>query len=53
MGKIADKNTRTPLTISRDLKAWLEQDAEKHNRSLNNLIITILKEYREQQESSK
>lgn len=40
---ISDKNTRMPLTISKILKADLEKIAEKENRSLNNLIVTILK----------
>lgn len=44
-GKIAETNTRTLLTISKDLKKKLEKIAEEQNRSLNNLIITILKEY--------
>jgi predicted HicB family RNase H-like nuclease len=45
MGKIADINTRTNITIPRDLKAQLEKIAKEQNRSLNNLIITILKDF--------
>lgn len=45
MGKISDKNTRTNITISKELKATLEDIAKEQNRSLNNLIITILKDY--------
>lgn len=44
-GKLADNNTRYSLTIPKDLKAQLEMVAEKQNRSLNNLIVTILKNY--------
>jgi len=42
---ISKDNTRTQLTISRDLKKQLEDLAKKQNRSFNNLIITILQEY--------
>lgn len=45
MGKISDKNTRTLLTISKEFKKELEEIAKDQNRSLNNLIITVLKEY--------
>lgn len=45
MGKISDKNTRTNLTISKELKSTLEDIAKEQNRSLNNLIITVLKDY--------
>ena len=45
MGKISDKNIRTNITISKELKAILEDIAKEQNRSLNNLIITILKDY--------
>lgn len=42
---ISKDNTRTLITLSKELKAELEQIAKDQNRSLNNLIITILKEY--------
>lgn len=45
MGKISDKNTRTIITIPKELKAELEQLAKQDNRSFNNLVITILKNY--------
>ena len=45
MGTISDKNTRTALTISKELKKKLEQIAKEQNRSLNNLMITVLKNY--------
>ena len=44
-GKIADTNTRTNITISKDLKAKLEFIAVEQNRSFNNLVITVLKEF--------
>lgn len=45
MGKISDLNTRTNITISKDLKKQLEDIAKEQNRSFNNLIITILKDF--------
>lgn len=44
-GKIADHNTRTNITISKELKAQLEQIASEQNRSFNNLVITVLKDF--------
>lgn len=40
----SDTNTRMNLTIPKELKKQLEEIAKLQNRSLNNLIITILKE---------
>jgi len=42
---IGKDKTRTMLTIEKELKSQLEKVAEKENRSLNNLIITVLKDY--------
>jgi len=42
---ISKNNTRTLITIPKDLKQELEQIAKKENRSFNNLVITILKFY--------
>jgi len=42
---ISKDNTRTLITISKELKKQLEELAKKDNRSFNNLIITILKNY--------
>ena len=42
---ISKDNTRTQLTISKELKKQLEEIAKEQNRSFNNLIITILKDY--------
>ena len=44
-GKIADTNTRTNITIPKDLKVKLELIATEQNRSFNNLVITVLKEF--------
>ncbi|MGF9988068.1 hypothetical protein ABEY04_03455 [Bacillus mycoides] len=45
MGKISASKTRYALTIEKGLKEKLEQEVKEQNRSLNNLIETILKEY--------
>lgn len=45
MNKISDKKTRYSLTIEKDLKLKLEEKAKGENRTLNNLIITILKDH--------
>ena len=42
---ISKNNTRTQLTISKDLKKELEVIAKEQNRSFNNLVITILKKF--------
>lgn len=42
---ISEKKTRTLLTIEKKDKEKLEKIAVKENRSLNNLIETIIKEY--------
>lgn len=44
-GQISDKNTRTMMTISKELKKQLEEIAKEENRSLNNLMVTVLKNY--------
>ena len=44
-GYISDDNTRISLTIPKDMKEILTVVAKGQNRSLNNLIITILKSY--------
>lgn len=45
MGAISDKNTRTLITIPKDLKEKLHEMAEAENRSFNNLVITVLSNY--------
>ena len=42
---ISKDNTRTNITISKDLKKELEDIAKEQNRSFNNLVITILKDF--------
>lgn len=42
---ISKDNTRTNLTISKELKTKLEELAKQENRSFNNLVITILENY--------
>lgn len=42
---ISDKKTRTLLTLEKKDKEKLEKLAKSQNRSLNNLIETVLKEY--------
>ena len=44
-GKIAPSKTRTNITIEKELKSQLEEQAKKEGRSFNNLVINILKEY--------
>ena len=42
---ISDSKVRSNLIIEKELKKQLEEIAKKQNRSFNNLVITILKEY--------
>ena len=42
---ISKDNIRMSLVIPKELKKELQQIAKEENRSLNNLIITILKDY--------
>lgn len=42
---ISKENVRANLIINRELKKKLEEVAAKENRSFNNLVITILKDY--------
>lgn len=44
---ISNSNTRTQLTIDKDLKIELEKIAKEQNRSFNNLVITVLREFAE------
>ena len=39
------QETRTTLRIPDDLKQLLVAEAKKQNRSIHNLIITILRDY--------
>ena len=40
---ISKYNTRMILTIPKELKSELERIAQEQNRSVNNLILTIIK----------
>lgn len=44
-GTVSNENTRTNITISKELKAQLEELAKNDNRSFNNYVITVLKEH--------
>lgn len=44
-GVLSEKNTRTCLTIPKDLKSELQEIARRENRSFNNLVITVLIQY--------
>lgn len=44
-GSISNENTRTNITISKELKSKLEELAKQDNRSFNNYVITVLKEH--------
>ena len=44
---ISKDNTRTNITFNKELKRELEVIAKSQNRSFNNLVITVLKEYLE------
>ena len=44
-GNISSESTRTNITISKELKAQLEELAKQDNRSFNNYVITVLKEH--------
>ena len=44
-GSISNENTRTNITISKELKAQLEELAKQDNRSFINYVITVLKEH--------
>lgn len=42
---ISSENTRTLITISKELKAKLEEIAKKEKRSFNNLVVAILEDF--------
>lgn len=43
-GKISDNNTRISIVISKELKSQATEVAQKENRSLSNLIVSLLTE---------
>jgi predicted HicB family RNase H-like nuclease len=42
---ISDKNLRRNITFPKELLAELQKAAKIENRSLNNLVITVLMDY--------
>lgn len=44
-GQIAENKTRVILTLEKSDKAKLQELAKSDNRSVNNLITTIIKNY--------
>jgi len=42
---ISKDNTRTLITIPKELKKQLEEIAKQDNRSFNNLVVKVLKDY--------
>ena len=42
---VSKENTRTNITISKEMKSELTEIAKSENRSFNNLVITILRDY--------
>lgn len=42
---VGSDKTRTNITMPIDLKTKLEEIAKKENRSLNNLVVTILQKF--------
>lgn len=42
---ISDKNTRTLITLPKELKTALEKLAKDDDRSLNNMMVKILSDY--------
>lgn len=44
---ISQDKTRIIVSIEKEDKKQLEERAKKENRSLNNLIVTILRDYLE------
>ena len=50
---ISKDKVRMNITIPRDLKQNLEVLAKDNNRSLNNLIVTVMQKHLEETESKK
>lgn len=46
---ISDNNTRILITIPKETKVKLVEISKKENRSLNNMIVTIINKYLENQ----
>lgn len=41
---VSDNNTRIMITVPKEFKIELEELAKRDNRSLSNLIVTVLQE---------
>jgi len=48
---ISKENKRTIITLPKELRIWLEEQAIKENRSLSNYISTVLQKHKEEIES--
>jgi hypothetical protein len=44
---ISDNNARMIITLSKELKTWLEEQAKLDNRSLSNYVCVILQKHKE------
>lgn len=42
---VSKDNTRTLITLPKELKAKLEELAKQDERSFNNLVLKVLKDY--------
>ena len=45
MGNIGEDKTRVIVTLPKELKVTLSEIAKEENRSITNLIVTILKDF--------
>jgi metal-responsive CopG/Arc/MetJ family transcriptional regulator len=45
MGNIGEDKTRVIVTLPKEMKETLSEIAKEENRSLTNLIVTILKDF--------
>jgi metal-responsive CopG/Arc/MetJ family transcriptional regulator len=45
MGNIGEDKTRVIVTLPKELKETLSEIAKEENRSLTNLIVTIMKDF--------
>ena len=42
---VGEDKVRVLITITKDMKLQLEELAEKENRTVSNLVVTVLKDY--------
>lgn len=50
-GKISDTKTRVLVTVPKEVKAQLTEIAKEENRSVNNLMVTIILDYLKNRDS--